>query len=109
MSYADFDRRAATRGWLIFGWVNIVAIPLLAIIGSSLLWITLSFCDAPGICPDSSAYLLVSIIVPAMAWIALLVALIRRRHLVAPLMMAMIADLLAVAVVVLLLSYAILP
>ena len=37
MSYADRNRRAVSTGWLVFGWVNIAAIPVMGVVGFLLL------------------------------------------------------------------------
>ena len=100
MSYADLDRRAASPGWLVFGWVNIVAIPVMGVVGFLLLAFILAFCDAPGSCTQANLYLVVAVAAPAILWLGLLIALILRRHLVVPLVLAGLGDLLAIAVAV---------
>lgn len=98
MSYAELDRRAASTGRLIFGWANIVAIPLQALGGFMLLALLVAFCDAPEGCGYTGSYLVLAIVVPAILWVWLLIALIRRRHLVVPLVLAGLGDLLAISV-----------
>lgn len=100
MSYTDRKREGYSSLWLALGWLNIALIPLLTLALLASMIFMVAFCDAPGSCRHAGTYFLIALIAPIMLWLWLFVSLIRKRHLIAPLVVAIAVDLAAGAGIV---------
>lgn len=100
MSYVEPEPTNYPVVWPVLGWLHVLAITLIVMALLPVMFFTIAFCDAPGSCTHAGTYLVVALAAPSALWLWLLVSLLRKRHLIAPVVVALMCDIVAVAWIV---------